>query len=280
MRLGLVSIGALSLIIFTGEMLSANMNFKFSNSSGEGTQGQRIEIVTTFDIEKDDIEGWSIGVCHDGSLLTINSITNGSVTQGFNDGEGPDLYFPNVFPTGPEGPGWNAGVVISISGLEVLGPGNGYEIHIANYTVIGAPGEDEDPIITDICPCNEQVGDPVTPLVVVVGGFSFPVDANCGTATLNPSPMVNEFIRGDCNDDGAVDIGDGIFNINELFLMGPASGCPIACDANDDGARNIADSVYIWNYTLVSGPPPPAPFPGCGLREGQTPEDCPTRGCP
>ena len=131
---------ALSLIIFTGGVLSANMNFKFSNSNETGSLGDRIDIVTTLDNEKDECEGWSIGVCHDNTLLTIVSLSNGSVTQGFNDGEGPDLYFPNVFEGPPNGPGWNAGVVISIAGAEALSPGNGFEIHIVNYGVDSCHG--------------------------------------------------------------------------------------------------------------------------------------------
>ncbi len=73
-----------------------------------------------------------------------------------------------------------------------------------------------------------------------------------------------EFIRGECNDDGSMDIADGIFLVQFLFLDGPEPPCRAACDANRDGMLNVADAMFIWNYRLVDGPPPPSPFPDCG----------------
>ena len=72
------------------------------------------------------------------------------------------------------------------------------------------------------------------------------------------------FIRGDCNDDGLVNLADGIYLINAMFLGGPALHCDAACDANGDGLLDSSDAIYIWNYRFLDGPPPPAPFPACG----------------
>ena len=99
--------------VLTAVAVDANQQFKFTMTPGSGPPGSSVDLQVLFDNDKDQVQGWSIGVCHDASVLTINSVSNGAVTQAFNDGEGPDLYFPNIYPTGPLGPGWNAGAVIS-----------------------------------------------------------------------------------------------------------------------------------------------------------------------
>ena len=100
-------------VCVVGSAVGANQQFKFTVTPGSGLSGSRVDLNVLFDNDKDQVQGWAIGVCHDASALTINSVINGAVTQAFNDGEGPDLYFPNIYPTGPLGPGWNAGAVIS-----------------------------------------------------------------------------------------------------------------------------------------------------------------------
>jgi len=74
------------------------------------------------------------------------------------------------------------------------------------------------------------------------------------------------FVRGDCNDDGKVDLADPIFNLNYLFGDG-RSFCMDAHDTNDDNVVNIADPIYNLNYLFNDGSPPPEPFSGnvCGI---------------
>ena len=67
------------------------------------------------------------------------------------------------------------------------------------------------------------------------------------------------FRRGDSNDDGSVNITDGIYILNYLFLGGPTPTCLEAADGNDDGGVNITDGIYILNYLFLGGPEPPAP---------------------
>jgi len=73
-----------------------------------------------------------------------------------------------------------------------------------------------------------------------------------------------EFIRGDTNDDGVVDIGDAIHALEHLFAFGPL-GCRDAGDANDDGQFDVADPVTVISFLFSAGAPIPAPYPGCGL---------------
>ena len=84
------------------------------------------------------------------------------------------------------------------------------------------------------------------------------------------------FRRGDVNATESVNLTDGIFLLNFLFLGGPPPPCLDAADANDDGDLNITTGVYLFNFLFLGGPPPPAPgHVTCG--SDGTPET--TLGC-
>ena len=75
------------------------------------------------------------------------------------------------------------------------------------------------------------------------------------------------FHRGDPNDDGQLNITDGIFVLNFLFLGGPEPTCAESADANNDGGVNITDGIFLLNFLFLGGPAPAAPGPpeeACG----------------
>ncbi len=75
-----------------------------------------------------------------------------------------------------------------------------------------------------------------------------------------------EFIRGEINGDGSIDIGDPTYLLNSLFVTGaPAPACADSADVNDDGGVDIGDAVYALSHQFTSGPVPPSPFPNCGV---------------
>ncbi len=105
----------LSLTVCASSALNANQQFKYYMTSASGLQGDSVELHVLLDNEKDFVCCWSLGVCHDASMLTIISAGNGRDLQALNGGFGPALAFYNIFPEdSPPGPGWNAGVVIAI----------------------------------------------------------------------------------------------------------------------------------------------------------------------
>ncbi len=65
-----------------------------------------------------------------------------------------------------------------------------------------------------------------------------------------------QFIRGDANGDGVIDVGDVVYLINYLFKNGPAPYPLEAGDANSDSVVDIGDVVYLINYLFKNGPPP------------------------
>jgi len=74
-----------------------------------------------------------------------------------------------------------------------------------------------------------------------------------------------EFRRGDCNNDGDINIADAVGALGILFMLGAPPDCLDACDANDDTTMNVADVVFTLAYLFSAGSPPPDPGPvNCG----------------
>ncbi|MDE0739763.1 MAG: choice-of-anchor D domain-containing protein [Planctomycetota bacterium] len=84
---------------------------------------------------------------------------------------------------------------------------------------------------------------------------TFDVTVTCGA----------QFVRGDANGDGGIDISDPTHTLRYLFLGGRDSTCADAADANDDGSVTLADVIYSLNYSFRGDSAPPTPFPDCGL---------------
>jgi arabinan endo-1,5-alpha-L-arabinosidase len=73
-----------------------------------------------------------------------------------------------------------------------------------------------------------------------------------------------QFVRGDANADGKVDISDGIAVLGFLFQGAGSPPCESAADSNADSSLDVSDGVYLLSFLFTAGPPPKAPFPGCG----------------
>jgi hypothetical protein len=80
----------------------------------------------------------------------------------------------------------------------------------------------------------------------------------------------HEFIRGDTNFDGRLDISDAVTILHGLFLGDAEIHCDDAADLNDDGVVDITDGIYALSYLFLGGKPPPTPYPGPG--EDPTPD--------
>ena len=97
--------------------------------------------------------------------------------------------------------------------------------------------------------------------VLVIGGARIlPFTENGAIEIVFPPP----FARGDCNQDGTIDLADVIFSEIYMFAGGEKPGCIDACDNNDDGVLNIADPIYLLNLLFIQGPPLPDPGGFCG----------------
>ena len=73
-----------------------------------------------------------------------------------------------------------------------------------------------------------------------------------------------QFVRGDVNDDGNVNIADAISILSYLFAGAEPPSCVKSADTNDDSQVNIADAIFVLGYLFGGGPDPAAPFGECG----------------
>ncbi|MCP4569456.1 MAG: hypothetical protein GY841_17915 [FCB group bacterium] len=67
------------------------------------------------------------------------------------------------------------------------------------------------------------------------------------------------YLRGDANNDDAINVADASFLITYIFRSGRAPEVTEAADANFDSDINVSDAVYLINYIFKQGPPPPSP---------------------
>ena len=72
------------------------------------------------------------------------------------------------------------------------------------------------------------------------------------------------FVRGDANTDGVVNLSDGIWLLQYLFLSTPEGECAAARDFNSDGQVDLADALGVISFRLLDGAPPAHPYPHCG----------------
>jgi hypothetical protein len=81
-------------------------------------------------------------------------------------------------------------------------------------------------------------------------------DPSAAADTLRNWVQVVPFLRGDSNNDGAVDIGDVSYLISYVFRSGPAPASEEAADCNSDDNVDVSDAIYLVNFIFRSGPPP------------------------
>jgi len=85
-------------------------------------------------------------------------------------------------------------------------------------------------------------------------------DAAYYSSPLIPINVAPDYIVGDANFDGSINVSDAVAIINYVFVGGdPPVPEEAAGDANCDGTVNVSDAVMIVNYVFVGGNPPGDP---------------------
>jgi len=87
----------------------------------------------------------------------------------------------------------------------------------------------------------------------------------------------NQFVRGDSNSDGIVDIGDAIAILNRVFLSDiSANGvhCMNAANTEASNELNITDAIRLLGYLFLGDSPPPDAPPVGGALGRYTREQC------
>jgi len=78
-----------------------------------------------------------------------------------------------------------------------------------------------------------------------------------------PEPQP-EFVRGDAQPDGRLNVSDAVRLLTVLFRGGDALECEDAADADDDGTLSLTDAITILNFLFQASDPLPPPSGECG----------------
>lgn len=120
-----------------------------------------------FDTE-DQVQGWSVGLCHDDANLAIDDAVLGADAATSNNGGIPGFVGLNTAPDG--GAGVTLGVIVDLMGGDMLDPGTDIEILDVTYEVIGTT--EDSTVVADVFFCD-TLGDPIVTNSVVIGSESF-----------------------------------------------------------------------------------------------------------
>lgn len=100
------------------------------------------------------------------------------------------------------------------------------------------------------------------------------------TCEVTVAPALSRFRRGDCQQDGAVNLSDAVFLMLSLQGLAAPGTCLDACDVNADGHVSLGDAVTLLaRLFLGAGPLPPPQL--CGSDTAQAVLGCAApSGCP
>ncbi len=206
-----------------------------------------------------DTQGFSMALANNPVVAAPIAVVAVGVVAALNGGAGPAFFQEGLYPNG-----FTVGCVYSFLGFETIAFDPPQDVVATTYAILG-----EGSLGLEFV--DGVLGDPPVANILVAGGASSSVGGVEGEIEI---VLPTESLRGDCNDDGLVDIADGIFILNALFFGGPLGTCAIACDVNDDGMLDSTDAMYVFLYRFLDGAAPVAPFPDCGMGTGQLPADC------
>lgn len=188
MRSSCLSLAALSAVLFlTGVAVAGPIPPDTFRATG-GTMGEPGSFVSStveFDLVNDS-QGWSFGLCNDGTALTLLSAVESSLVLTINGGNPPGFQSLETMPV--NGDGVTMGVVIDLFGVNFLPAGLGYQILTVEYELLDVIDDmNPAPVETMVCLCN-TLGDPAVDTLNVTGGNSVPPMTECGTFTIIPPP--------------------------------------------------------------------------------------------
>jgi len=231
-----------------------------------GTQLELVRLI--FDVVAEEPGETDVEFASDGAPGRSNLFTDATGNSVVPDLDGATMTLaelrPRVDDLFPDR--GTAGTRILISGVNFDHPGLSVRICgvEAEWELLGIGGGT---ISLDAPPC------------AVVGWAEVEVCNDLGCALLEEGFFYEQastasFVRGDANDDGAVDLSDGVSVFQDLFLgIAARAPCRDALDVDDTGEILITDGIYLLGGLFQGGPPPPPPFPTAGA--DPTPDDLP-----
>ena len=235
------------------------------STTGQAALGEVDHEIKIHAFNSEDLQGFSISLVYDPLVWEFSHVEiTGTIT------ETAGAEFVEEFSDDDQG---NAvlGVLLDIlppySGQVI--PATGIELEVARFYFDVQPDVFES--VETTIGFAPSPGTPVVDNVFVIGNQSVqPLTID----TVIEVAVQNIFLRGDADGDLYLDLSDVINNL--VFMTGACPECPDptcykALDVNDNGSIDLADGVQLVNYLYTFGPPPAAPFPEPG--PDPTPDD-------
>jgi hypothetical protein len=241
-------------------------------------------------------QGWSMSIHLNGDMEMTSVTTAGTAADTVANGGFWDGGFNKTQVVDPAKNSGQRGCVSAIvlsftngNTLPTTGTESVLEIGVRANSATGPEG---DPPVMGQLQFNSGLvgaGQPVNNVITVGGNTetacnsldSAQVRAGVSVAFTRPTaPPIDNFIRGNANEDLKVNIADPVYTLNALLRGGPGVACEDAADANDDGLVDASDAVFTINYLFRGQASPPAPFPACGDDPTEDTLSCPTGSTP
>lgn len=210
--------------------------------------------------------GFAFGIAHDPALLGATDVRAAPPILMINGGNGPDFLQTEIYPDGI-----TVGCVASLIGADWFQfPGATPTMFVDYTTVPGALAGATMPTTTALS-WSDALGTPPVSVIIMPGDSSIvPQGITDGVVTLEPVDVQN-YVRGDVNEDGGVNVADAVSLLAHLFQGGAGPACAEVGDINTDGGTDIGDPICILLFLFAGGHPPHAPYPDCG---SVAPDDC------
>lgn len=212
-----------------------------------------------------DWHGVGVALAFDTARLTVTDVVPAGPIAALEGG-------PSFFGVETASEGLAVGVVFDLLGAEQIRFEELSDMMVVTFETIGPV----DPLGA-IFPIewSTLLTDPLGSSIVVGSGSSFATIFHDGFIRFD-APNQETFLRGDCDGNGSVAIGDPIELLQHLF-GGLSVSCYDACDVDLDGNLDIVDPVRLLGYLFVGGDAPPAPFPSCS--QGPSLIGCESSAC-
>lgn len=219
-------------------------------------------------------QAFSLGVVHQTSTLDLIAAVEAGPLPALRGGLGPEFFGVSFYSNG-----FTVGCVYTFDSSEELTFTAATPVVSIQYDgdVNALQGTLTD--VTGTVSFVQTLGDPDVENAVLSDFVQYTPTFVPGLVTF--TPMLAQFVRGDVNGDGDLNLVD-VARLLAVLFQGGVEPCEDAVDIDDNGSLEVTDAIALLNYLFLGGGAPAAPFPSCG--EDPTPLDGVTcdsfSGCP
>jgi hypothetical protein len=202
------------------------------------------------------IQGWSFTLCHTAGAARVVQLATAPEVLSLVGGEPPEFVLNDILAAGPFVAVTQKVLLGTPESPRAFGPfPEGLPILGIRYDVV----QNDSLKFCDMDPWSAVTFEND----VLVDGVRYVPWTRVG-GRLVTDALGTEFIRGDADLNGIVQLTDAVVILMALFLSGAPLECLDAADSNDVARVDISDPIFILHYLFMGGPEPPPPFPDPG----------------